>query len=450
MKVLKFAYLSFIVFAFFNCSKNEETKESIIQSEEIESENPVSSPEIIEKEVYLTVNIDANKNTTDSEDWIIIHDDNNNLVDYKPYESGDKITFSAYPDSITSTLSITKFSQVIDYVNDINDGTSPQTRSEIGKKYEISTTNGLKKGEVFNINSTVLNEPQNRTKVGEFNITIEDIPQIKNLNISTKNGVIPYSYSPSGEGNELIDYKETLIQNEGEEEYLISILDGNYTHRYFLFSNPENQELIINYSEFKLFESTLEVEIPINSNYLINIGGFDIDEPFNYFGGYKLLDIPLNSYNINSNLISLSYLSKFSNYRTRFILETSDYSYYKTQFGSRLDKLIIPENPNFKINNESTFENFHFSTTTDFISSIYTWRHIEGNYPYGNYNITTRSIETPKNTKKIVGNIPLEILEKYPDINLDKIKPYKTFLNLQDINYNETNPSMDGILIYNN
>ena len=238
MKVLKFAYLSFIVFAFFNCSKNEETKESIIQSEEIESENPVSSPEIIEKEVYLTVNIDANKNTTDSEDWIIIHDDNNNLVDYKPYESGDKITFSAYPDSITSTLSITKFSQVIDYVNDINDGTSPQTRSEIGKKYEISTTNGLKKGEVFNINSTVLNEPQNRTKVGEFNITIEDIPQIKNLNISTKNGVIPYSYSPSGEGNELIDYKETLIQNEGEEEYLISILDGNYTHRYFLFSNP--------------------------------------------------------------------------------------------------------------------------------------------------------------------------------------------------------------------
>ena len=257
MKVLKFAYLSFIIFSFFNCSKNEETKESIIQPEVIESENPVSSPEIIEEEVYLTVNIDANKNTTDSEDWIIIHDYNNNLVDYKSYDSGDELTFSAYPDSITSSLSITEFSQVIDYVNDLNDGTSPQTRSEIGKKYEISTTNGLKKGDVFNINSTVLNEPQNRTKIGDFNITIEDIPQIKNLNISTKNGVVPYGYSPSWEGNELIDYTETLIQNEGEQEYLISILDGNYANKYFLFSNSENQDLTINYSEFKLFESTL-------------------------------------------------------------------------------------------------------------------------------------------------------------------------------------------------
>ncbi|WP_405385007.1 hypothetical protein [Maribacter sp. LLG6340-A2] len=450
MKVIKFGYLSIMVFSLFNCSKNEDTKEPSIQPEVIEAEKPVSPPEIIEEEIYLTVNIDTNINTTDSEDWLIIHDDNNNLVDYKSYESGDEITFSAYPDSITSSLSITKFSQVIDYVNDLNDGTSPQTRSEVGKRYEITTTNGLNRGDVFNINSSVLNEPQNRTKIGEFNLTIEDIPQIKNLNISTKNGTIPYGYSISDNGNELIDYSQKLEKYQGEEEYLISILDGNNTHKYFTFSNLENQDLILNYAEFKLFDTYIDLEVPTDSNYLIDIGGFDNDENLNFFGGYKLLDISLYSDQINANVISFGYLNKFSNYRSRIILETSNYRYLKTQFGSKLDFLEFPDDPNFVIINDSSIQNFDFSTSSDYKSYKNTWRYVEGNYPYGNYVITSWSVEIPKNKIKTVGDIPVEILEKFPNINLDKIEPYTTHLNLSEINYNQTYPTFDGIIIYHN
>ncbi|WP_422082603.1 hypothetical protein [Ulvibacterium sp.] len=414
----RFTFIFFLisVLCAINCSKDETSDSD--SKEEPKPEEPRQ-----ETEIYFALNTESPPNLTEaSDDWVILHDVNGNLLGYSAYETGDKLEFDAPIDVLTPTIAVT-------YLN---------YRTTNGNQYfEISTTVAVNKGSIENIGPNPPPENPDYTKTGEFNLSIQDIPDpFRNasptkVELSSGRGRLGFSSGGTGLPNGTLELNLQIESYQGFDDYLISILDGNNHLKYFYLNNSEVQNLSANYiTDFLDFEKEIGISLPPHTRFNLNIAGFKEDQDFSQYGGYWLHDvISVLNRDVVTNPLKIGYLDMFNKYRTLFNINMDGYDYGISHYGKALDTLVIPEKPVMNVVDRS-LNAFSFDIDLDFIDALHKWDYQEGSSGDGNYIQTRWSLSVPKDFSPSIGELPDEILEKYPDINVERMEYRSSSFNL--------------------
>ncbi len=437
MKKIKISFTILVLLISNNCSK-----ESSMQKIPEKVEDP-------QLEIYFTLNVDADIDTSDTDNWLIIHDDKGKLLDYMAYESGSKLVFEAAKDSVTDKITVTEFVFSKDYINDLNDGTTPQTKSEIGIVHELRTFTQLEKGSTKNIVALTDNIQNSSEPItsGKMELTIESIPQIRSMSISTKKGGVANSYS-TGPGSDFVSYQHNIDTFQNEDEYFVSIMDGTNSLKYKSFFVPENTaNLTLAYSEFEDFDDYFEVDVPDNINFSLDIGGFEDSQEPSRFGGFSLLQVSSGSSNIETKPLKFGYLDRFKKFRTIFNVKTEKFRYAFYKYGDKPTKIEVPTRPNLVIEN-SSISNFQFSSDLNYEEMVHVWSYIDGPYPFPDYSVTKWSVITSSDFSPIIGEIPNEILKRYPKINIAQMEYTETCINLLTNNNVQSTFDIEELTIF--
>lgn len=359
-------------------------------------------------ELYFTYK--ANTDTSESDNWIIIHNENGELLDYNKYEENDFIKFETLNPLLTDKISVTLFSY-------------SQTNSDTF--HGIKTTTGVDKGTVWDDKPRLINEGKRNTSIGDFNFTLNNFPSIELLNISNENGEIGGGLSGTG-SNGLWTYSASNYTLYEKNDYLFTIaepiLDAKY---YFLEDIQDGDDISIDYSEFKLFDSYLNIDIPSNTTYLLVLLGFEDYQDYSISEGYVLNQIfPFDRNDLNQNLLQIGYLDRFTKYRTQFRVNFDNYTYNYLKNGSKPNEIIVPKDPTFNINDNS-LQNFKFSTDVNFVKYVGKWSYSTG-IRNTDWIVSTWEVESQTNLDHKIGELPKEIIMSYPKLKINSLEYFQT------------------------
>lgn len=364
------------------------------------------------EELYFSFK--ANKDTSESDNWVIIHNENGELLDYKSFEENDYLEFKTKSPLLTDKISISLFSY-----SEIN-----------GNIYHtIATTTGIDKGSVWDDENETITVGATNTLVGDFSFTLIDFPEIKLFNISNENGGIGGGLSGSGSGG-VWTYSASNYSLYEKNNYLFTIVESNADSKYFYLQDIQNEDnILINYSEFKLFDSYLNIDLPLNSSYVMVLFGFEDYQDYFDGDGYKLSQIfPFNNYDVNQNPLRIGYLNRFNKYMTQFNVYFENYIYNYKKYGSKPNEIIVPENLTFSISDNSV-RNFEFSTNITFVKYVSKW----------SYSIGIRNtdwigsfwrVESSTNMYPKIGNLPDELFQLYQDLDVNSLEYSQTIFTL--------------------
>ncbi len=375
------------------CSKNE-TKENISETKSLQ-------------EIYFSLNVGNNYiNDSSLGNWIIVHDENGNILDYSKYKNGDKLSFEAPKDSVSDNLRITILN-------------SFYHTSEGQKKFFLETFPNVPKKSIWNFNSSIPNTNallQNPI-VGKFNINVNNIPEVKNHTLTGDNIILTTNTTIS-------DSNQLVINNVDLHErntYFLSILDGNNDLKYTFIKNVKDGDTLnLDYENFQNFDSYLNVNLPPNKYLSTPLSVIAYEKDLNQNSGVYTLNHRYDSsyWNVGLNYIKIGYLDIFEKYKVDFQLALEGYVYKYRKEGSKTENLIVPEKPNFTYEDSSIYD-FSFSIDEDYIRKVNTWK-----YDSESSTIVWQIFSDSKANLNF-NKLPIEITEAYPEMNIDSMK-YKS------------------------
>ena len=423
MKPTYLSILLFLSFLLINCTKDETKPTDPIGEEKPEPEEP-KEPEEPVFEVYFTFNVKDFIETDETDNWIMIHNGSGELIDIKPFESSQSINFEANIDSIPDNMSIS-----------ILKSTSYSNSTAKGVRYLIETYPNITKESIWNYKP--IGKPRREVQMGEdFDITVENMngvtplrdfaPTFSSHAISTPTSLI-FTTSNSGvtSNNVLIELTTGPIRNFSGEPYLMSILGANYQLKYSFFEPSINgDKVVLDYGDFKEFDSQIMLELPENTGNSFVLSGFDETESF------KETDIGFTLFSFSRTdrqLVPIGLLDKFSTYKTFYSITTDLYSYVYNKNGEHpeIDDLKIPEVPSISIANEA-IANFTLSVDQPYERKSGFWGYQETVQDSTNYLSWT--IHSTNDSFPIIQELPQDLIEHLPGLSLDQIDLW--FINL--------------------
>lgn len=420
----KFLFLSF--YMFFGCTKDAP------QVPETDSGNPIEKEPIEPVNmVYFTLNVSENYIPEGTEEWIIIHDENGNLVDHKRVTNGNSINFENLSTRTPQTYSVTRFRHLL-----FSSGTS---------RFFLDTYPDISYGAVWNYkyNNEPIKRELNPTVPGSFSINVNNIPPTYNFNLSALQvydaygGYIDLSYTNRLQILE-IPLRET-------SNYILSIIDGHNELKYTLLENVKNEDSwTLDYNQFLDFDQYVAIDLPnqnIKYNYIINGLEEDVEYPGNYGFEYQSNVSHFNSPPYRTEL-KLGYLDSFAKYKTWFgiTMEDENYSYRYYKQGERPIGIKIPEKPNFNIIGETVYD-FYFTSLSEYQFKASYWRVVEETgdiapeYGGKNPDATAWTIYADRGTNPKIAEFPEELTIKFPNLNVENLEYQKTTLYLISDSY---------------
>lgn len=414
MKLFKFLSALTFLFLCINCSKSE-TPSPMPDPDVDGGEEPIEPPTPEEpiSETYFTFHIDESIDTDDNqEDWIVLHDNNGDLLDYRPFESTESLVFEKRSDSITNDFSVTlvkiQFLASDPCVGDV--------------WHNIVTYPGIAKGSVWNYSKKPINNVSPE-KIGEFNLEIVDIPRTSGSGVFNHDFLSISRFQVYGSGGAAIPSPNGMItlQRNGlslyeSSSYLMSIMDEGLDLKYKMFDSPTiDESLSFNYSEFDTYDSYLYLPIlPPNLGNRIQLLGQNKDVAISNDRGFLLQK--LSNTNIQSP-IPLGFLDQLDYYKTTFEIRFEDYEYYYNRNGNK-PEINIPDKPNTTITN-SDVSGFSFQTDLDYIRKITNW--VKRSSPQS-CSYTWWQVHSNKDNYPIGIGLPAAIIEQYPLLLLEEAK----------------------------
>ncbi len=422
MRLVNYSLVFILFFLFANCTKDE-TPAPKPDAEENSNPEP-QEPQEPQPEVYFILNVNENVHTEKSDDWIFIHSESGDLLDSKSIESGEFV-FEMDSDKIPEKFTITLFHFHTEYSNNYR----LTTFTEISKGtywywqdlYDFRTwSQGDSYGNfTFKVNDFD-NAPINTIISNEFGL----------IDNSTTFGFINEVWEVSG-GPAIYDkddYISTIMTEAGELKYYIYENVLNQGSFNYFFENPLSYK-----NDYLNFDNVIQIDLPDNY-YLfdLNVMGFQENQEYQR-DGFVISSINSAFSTHNFEKVPVGFLNRFDKYIIDFILEwdKGNHTYQNQTYGERPQQIVVPEIPSYTITNNS-FQNFSFDTDFKFQWKRDLWgasatpgKSIQWNvYSSSDYN-------SP------FGELPEEFANKYPEINLNSLKHFKSELFFNTLEYSE-------------
>ncbi|MGI9549924.1 MAG: hypothetical protein ACR2MT_01890 [Aurantibacter sp.] len=400
MKFSKSLALLFIAFLLTNCSKDETPAPKPSVEEQPDPENEGQK----ETEVYFTYRTSFAGN---GDNWVVLHDTDGNLIDFAKTENGGPVEFSAHKDSVPEKFTMTEFFHGID------SGNKNESNS-------LLTYTNVEKGGYY---SEPFSGPYPPQPIGSFDLRVENIPGIKSRILSNSRGLLN-----AGESNTEGDFTNAslalsdipLFENE---RYVLNIYDNSGGHKYILIEDPEKDaNLIVDYTDFIEHDSYINIDLPNFESVFLSTSGYNEEKPNYAYSGLTFSNIwTFNS----SGTIRAGYLDGYENYRTDFGISLSDYAYAFSKVGDKMENIEVLPKPTFELH-DASIHNFKIQTNLEFLTKTV-------KYNYGYYAdtsiVTNWTVLSEGSDNHVIGNLPEEILSKYPNLNLSNARIQSVRLN---------------------
>lgn len=392
LNITKIVSLCYFVFIFISCSSDEDI---------------IKEPPIVveQEELYFTLNTNDFEDI-ERENWIIIHNSEGLLLDYRSFGRSQILEFKELRQIVKNKITITFL-----YYGE----------SGNNRHHRIRTYTDIDHGAIWRL---FPEDQYQDVGIGKFKLSVNHPPSIKQVSCGHLNYIFnrPVTNKFSSAIN---DIKLFELNN-----YVVSILDNNDGWKYKFIENVQNEEdVFLNYNEFQDFDKHLEIALPQNVNGSVYYIVKSREESLNMNGYYLMNGNSLNN-DYYPEILKLGYLNKFDKYTTYFSFHADKYSYTFRQDGDIPNEINIPGVPSFSLKTENVY-NFELETDIDYKYKIDywgCWNITENNvYSFSNWNV-----HSVKNSTSIIGDIPEEIIQKYPNINLNNLSFSWTELMLSD------------------
>ncbi|MEX0314054.1 MAG: hypothetical protein AB3N18_07740 [Allomuricauda sp.] len=410
-----------------------------IDTEQQNPNNPPVEPEEPQEPAlvtYLTYTPDFY--TEDKDHWIIIHNQDGELLDYKSFESGDELVFEAKESELSSTdkLSVSIMTYNLETANNTHT-INTYTGIDKGTVWETTNTSGkISPGSDYH---TILNSTHKTSKSLSkkapvpYNLTVNNIPNIDKYTLTSIEDHIVKE-------NHLLQHSTVLnldqIELSSDIEYLLSIGDGDGGLKYFIINPPENQDdIVLDYADFLDYDSIIEVDLPDNHHFLnANVWARSSDD---FLSEPPLLLSRDASAGPAAETAQFGYLNSYPHFDTFFTIDMVDgYGYGYNEVGQIPDAIAVMPKPNFEILNAS-LSDFDFSTDITYLRRTSLWALWEAIPTDGNLDQTRWYVHSSSNETGKIGALPDEIIQKYPNLNLDDLYHINTSLILKGQSYQD-------------
>lgn len=416
--------VSLFVLSVTGCSKDDPVtptpeKELIPEPKPEEPEEP-TEPQL---ETYFTFNTGNSFDSSMDDDWIMIHNGNGDLLDYKPYEAGETLLFQALDTVTIENITVTKL-QV--------------RKNEFSIFGLLESYPKLDKGRSWNYRTNVAST-NTVSSIGTFDLTVNNIPNWYEYNLRNKMNygrLFPRRFHEGITGD---TDPTNLILTDFDlfepNDMFFSIIDENRNPKYIWFDDVQDGDIIeIDGSvELQDFDDNIDIVLPQNLNDY-NYSVLAHDEELN---NYLHLYLFGNGNSIpTSNSLRMGYLNAYDSYFSQVGYFFDDYSYYYSETSSRITPANInPVVPILTINDDS-YSSFSYETSTEHLifSSVWSSSSSENNYSKS-LNWVFRG---PKNYSTTIKELPEEFATLYPELDFDSLEYKKTTLNIRTSDWEST------------
>ncbi|MDC6362000.1 MULTISPECIES: hypothetical protein [Flavobacteriaceae] len=426
MKIAQLGVLFALCTLFFSCSKDEANVQSP-DLEENETQNPPETPApepVVDKEVYFEAFIGKNLNTEDSDNWLLVHDEEGVLLDYKPFEENDNLIFEMDSDKVPDKFTVTHF-----FVFTLTGNAA----------FNLTTYTEVNKGSkwiVGNLNS----EPYTYVEpevTGNFDITIAGDfvpPSMRVISNSEGNGEGNGAFSittDSFTGDWLYKKNAELFV---ENDYYITLMSGSGETSYYLLTDVQNGDVYnLEYDSFSEFDSHMNMVSPLTSKIYFSLRGYTQTPTSIASPGYDFYKINgLVSGNGIYHDFNVGYFgNKFEAYSFYLNAILEDYSYTHYYLGTELpNELIVPERPSFTIDNPD-IQDFKFSTDIAYNRKVNSWASDQAQRP------TYWYVYSSSASSVAIGALPEELMTMYPEMDISELSYQSSLLFIDSKTHSE-------------
>lgn len=362
----------------------------------------------------FTLKVDSSYYTESTDNWIVVHDENGKVLEFKSFESGDELVIETQKPINGNTLGVT----IIKYL---------PIPTSFESDYRIDTYFNYPIGSQMTLEQITPNEDPVGNLVGTYTVKLTRNGYLDTYYLTNKYGRTCGGSGSINEVNSEINF-QCSIEDIAQDYILIASDDqGNLRHQRLQdVQNASNFE--IDFSEMQNFDEYFEFNFPQSSNVLLVVEGQEIGQLSE--NGYTL------QYHFQShthNKIKVGYLSSLTNYTTWF--SSSPYTYFNK--GSKPDpNFSFPALNGFSIQNKK-IEKFTSTAVNDFIyrKSFFVYRDPTNSKLIVNWTVNSSS------PNHLLEQLPDEILEIHPLLNFDNLAYSGTQFNFGTRSYPPVTPA---------
>jgi hypothetical protein len=350
------------------------------------------------KTTVFTLNFDSDYVAVGTDIWVLIHDSDGALLDYKLLDDGPVLTFSTSKNIPDNKISVTFFQH---YLSN-SDIVTSYMGVPVGQEWTLKTEpyDGF-------IDLPVLN-----------NVTITGLGDVTSASVSAKNG---------GAQDMFLDPNthQLYVNTSGAGRQLISIESSGELKYFWLLPYAEGQS--VSFGDFANFDQTVQVSFPKCKPSLVVIGYEDgpaMKDQFVLFDDFKF-GVERSSYNIG-------YLDEFDYYSTRLKINDGTYDMIYSSRGAKPTNISFPTGRQFDLP-DKTISNFSMLHNQPFSSRHTRYQSVSkpGETYYGVY----WNVYAPADEK--IGQLPRDFQNYYPYLSLDRMVHMWTEVTIQGPSYTD-------------
>ena len=372
----------------------------------------LDKPEPDPNTTLLTLTVDASFSTSQSDNWVLVHDINGKLLGYQPFEVGDSIVIEKKQDTADKKINITliRFDPSLNYLN-----LQSYLVNDIGQQWTLQSP-------VY---------PSYENKIGQFYVNVTNVPLEAGFQFSNKNQVL---LGTARWNSGVLD--QTLDLHENARDFFFALNGESGIPKYLLLHNAKPGEIWnLSATLMKDFDKTVVVTFPstFTRKILYTVNNVQPGQP-NPKCGYVLNGNLTNTYVSHTETrhgVALGYLDMFTNYFTNLSVEYGNsLKYYYERLGTAPSKIQLPLNDSFSLTDKNIFQ-FRFHHNKPFLQRSSYWLYKEA-------GATLRwEVHAPPDAVQLYPDLPAELSNKFPNLTPAKLQHEASIFTVQGESYSD-------------
>lgn len=352
--------------------------------------------------LLFTLIVEDSFETTTTDNWIIIHDEEGAPIAFEPFESGAVIQLK--------TDLVLKGNEI---------GVTLLKYGDVGgkKQYSANTYLQYEKGGTLTLDSYVAEPFSTGTSIGKFDVTVNSTNLIHQYSVTNMFAV--GEVQPHYDMN---NFTFTGYLTEVSSKYLLQASDVMGNIRYKMLEDIEaNASFTFDFDELLEFDKTFEFTFPESSDVIFTVAGREAGQSIGTASYLHHLHVAFNSNDTHTN-IKGGYLNSLTGYHTTLNVRYPSYRLFYYNKGSIPEAKFSSLSPDDYSISSKDIRNFSASSTNPFVyrNSLFSYAQSVGDVPVVYWYITSSS-----NNHTFQG-LPKEILTSHPLLNLANLKHVAT------------------------
>ncbi|WP_109851241.1 hypothetical protein [Aquimarina sp. AU58] len=343
--------------------------------------------------------------------YLIINDNEGNILAHTQIENNKEYVFKAKKGEEKESFTVSRFI----YRN-----------REFSQINFLKSSFNIKKGTIWDFkgydpSSITATTKKTNERLKSFSLKIQNISGHSGAKVSSNNrGSI---WSSSSETTNSINY-EPISCDENQNKFLITVHFKSEKSKYFFIDNVQDQqEIIIDGSELKEFDSYIPINLPNDGNtYSKGLrANLTTEEIFETASITKIESEAASTFGILEGFYNF-----YIHITTSNTAKNYSYSYQNQKVSPSLEAItILPYSTDFKLINSSK-NAFEFTTSQKYTTKVSRWSHQISDFNENQDRYDRWVFQSNELAYQTIPKLPQEFFDLYPHFEVENLKYEET------------------------